>query len=229
MPTHANALVVMSKAPEPGQSKTRLVPPLSSTEAADLAGALLLDQLDNLAQFGGAQLFVAFTPASAAGFFKMFEARGFTCFPQRGDSLGERMSHAFAHLFASSFSRIVLIGGDLPVLPGEFLERAYASLDAGADVVLGPAADGGYYLIGMNSLIKDVFQHISWSCHDVLARTVEKISSLGLRYEFMPAWYDIDTAEDLARLQSESHLHEAFMKNTFALLHRFSQRGKVNL
>ncbi|MEX0802671.1 MAG: hypothetical protein WD688_05060 [Candidatus Binatia bacterium] len=76
----ANALIVMTKAPEPGQSKTRLVPPLSFTEAADLARALLLDQLDNLAQFSGARLFIAFTPETAGRIFRTVRDSGFRFF-----------------------------------------------------------------------------------------------------------------------------------------------------
>ena len=227
MPTDANALVVMTKAPQPGRSKTRLVPPLSSVEAAELAAALLADQLEHLARFSGANLFISYAPASAAVSFKNYQAQGFTCFPQEGDSLGERMSHAFTHVFHSSFAPVVLIGSDLPAVPHEFLDRAYESLDAGADVVLGPAADGGYYLIGMNRPIGDVFLNIRWSRDDVLARTVKKIAALGLRYELVPSWYDIDTAEDLARLQSEIISKRFLMKNTFALLHELGRRGKV--
>jgi uncharacterized protein len=228
MPTHGNALVIMTKAPQAGQSKTRLVPPLSLDEAAGLATALLFDQLEHLARFSGANLFISFAPANAAQLFNPFQARGFACFAQQGDSLGERMNHAFTHLFASGFSPTVLIGSDLPPVPHEFLDRAYTSLQVGADVVLGPAADGGYYLIGMSRPLEDVFQNIRWSQGDVLARTIEKIATLGLRHELMPSWYDIDTAQDLARLQSENESKGPQMKNTFALLHQFRQRGKVN-
>lgn len=230
MPTHANALVLMTKAPQPGRSKTRLVPPLSLDEAAELAAALLADQLEHLARFTSARLFISFAPASAASFFNSFQTQGFTCFTQQGDSLGERMSHAFTHVFDSSFSPIVLIGSDLPAVPHEFLNRAYDLLQAEADVVLGPAADGGYYLIGMNRPIEDVFLNVGWSRDDVLARTAEKIAGLGLRYELLPCWYDIDTAEDLIRLQSEIiSKQQPLMKNTFALLHEFRRRGKVKL
>lgn len=224
----ANALVVMTKAPEPGRSKTRLVPPLSDQEAADLARALLLDQLENLAQFNAAQRFIAFTPDSAAGFFHQFAARGFTPFAQEGGSLGERMSRAFEHLFACGFDRVVLLGADLPVVPLEFLQRAYASLDGAAcDVVLGPSEDGGYYLIGMKRLIAAVFADIAWSRDDVLARTAEKLSGRGLHYELLSSWYDIDTAEDLRRLQAHGDRYSASMKNTFSLLNELRHRGKV--
>ena len=222
-----NALVILTKTPQPGRSKTRLVPPLSYVEAADLARALLLDQLQNLATFGGARLFIAFTPETAAGFFDGFSAQGFTCFAQRGQSLGERMSHAFEHLFASRFANVILIGSDLPALPVRFFQQAYTWLEKSADVVLGPSADGGYYLIAMNRLITAIFDDIGWSSADVLSQTLHKLDDLSLKHELLSEWYDIDTVKDLARLQSQAKCLEVAMKNTFALLNGLRQQGRL--
>lgn len=228
MATAANALVVMTKAPEPGRSKTRLVPPLTYAEAADLARALLADQLENLARFAGARRFIAFTPATAAGFFAGCAAQGFQSFAQRGDDLGERMANAFGDLFARGFGSVVLIGGDLPAVPLEVFERAYAALaSAAAEVVLGPSADGGYYLIGMNRLVAGIFDGIVWSRADVLARTREKCTALGLSCEILPAWYDIDKPEDLERLWPGESGRGDPMKNTLALLQELRRRGRV--
>jgi uncharacterized protein len=223
----ANALVILTKAPQPGRSKTRLVPPLSYAEAAELARALLLDQLESLTTFRGARLFIAFTPETAAGFFEGFISQGFTSFAQRGGSLGGRMSHAFEHLFASAFEKIILIGSDLPTLPLEFFHQAYACLEKSADVVLGPSADGGYYLIGMKRMIPAIFEDIAWSSVDVLSQTIHKLDNLGLRHELLSEWYDIDTAKDLERLQSQTVLREVAMKNTFALLNELTRRGRL--
>ena len=223
----SNALVILTKEPQPGQSKTRLVPPLSYAEAADLARALLLDQLQNLATLGGARLFIAFTPEKAAGFFEGFISQGFTCFAQRGQSLGERMSHVFEHLFAGGFANVILIGSDLPTLPARFFHQAYAWLEKSADVVLGPSADGGYYLIGMNRMIPGIFDDIAWSSADVLSQTIHKLDDVGLKYELLSEWYDIDTANDLERLQSQRTYSEVAMKNTFALLNELTHRGRL--
>jgi uncharacterized protein len=223
----ANALVILTKVPQPGQSKTRLVPPLSYAEAADLAGALLLDQLQNLTTFGGARLFIAFTPENAAVFFEGFIAQGFTCFAQQGQSLGQRMSHAFQHLFASGFENVILIGSDLPTLPIRFFHQGYACLEKSADVVLGPSADGGYYLIGMKRMITAVFDDIAWSSADVLSQTMNKLDDRGVKYELLSEWYDIDTVKDLERLRSQRRCHEVAMKNTFALLNELTQRGRL--
>jgi len=223
----ANALVILTRAPWPGQTKTRLVPPLSYTEAADLAEALLLDQLEHLATFDAARLFIAFTPENAAVFFESFIGRGFTCFAQQGQSLGERMSHAFQHLFASGFENIILIGSDLPTLPVRFFHQGYASLEKSADVVLGPSADGGYYLVGMKRMIAAMFDDIGWSGADVLSQTTNKLDDLSLKHELLSEWYDIDTVKDLEHLQSQAKCLEVAMKNTFALLNELRQRGRL--
>jgi rSAM/selenodomain-associated transferase 1 len=223
-----NALVIMTKAPQPGRSKTRLVPPLSYDEAADLARALLVDQLENLARFEGARLFIAFTPKKAGGFFEGFIAHGFTCFPQRGRSLGERMSYAFQHLFTKRFQNIILIGSDLPALSLTLFDQAYELLEkSAADIVLGPSADGGYYLVGLNRMHTTMFEGIRWSRNDVLAQTIQKLSAVGLKHELLPEGYDIDTADDLGRLQSERSRRDVLMKNTFALLNQLKQRGRL--
>ena len=224
----ANALVILTKVPEPGLSKTRLVPPLSYAEAADLARALLIDQLENLATFDGVRLFIAFTPEKAAGFFEDYINRGFSCFSQQGESLGERMSHAFQHLFANGFQNIILIGSDLPPLPLTLFRQAYALLEkSAADVVLGPSADGGYYLLGMNRMNKTIFEGIQWSGNDVLGQTLRKLADLGVKHELLSAGYDIDTAADLGRLQLERNYRDGLMKNTFTLLNQLNQRGKL--
>lgn len=221
----ANALIVMTKAPRPGESKTRLVPPLTFEEAAALAQALLTDQLNHLARFAGAELFVAFAPQDAAAFFHALVPARFSCFPQKGEDLGERMRQAFQNLFTTGWKSILLIGSDLPPIPFETFDAAYAALGAGRDVVLGPTADGGYYLIGMSRLVVDVFAGIHWSRADVLHRTLEKISGAGLSHELLPLWHDIDTPEDLVRLDQQANVFP--MKSTLTVLQELKDRGKL--
>jgi glycosyltransferase A (GT-A) superfamily protein (DUF2064 family) len=136
------------------------------------------------------------------------------------------MSHAFQHLFASGFENIILIGSDLPTLPVRFFHQGYASLES-ADVVLGPSADGGYYLIGMKRMVATIFDDIGWSGADVLSQTINKLDDLGLKHELLSEWYDIDTVKDLERLRSQRTCHEVAMKNTFALLNELTQRGRL--
>ncbi len=199
---HANALVVMAKAPIPGQSKTRLVPPLSPKEAAELSRCLLLDLLANLKSFKAADRFVAFLPIEAASFFEDAVPYGFRCFPQRGRDLGERMKNVFDDLMKEGYKNVVLVGSDVPALPLRFLEEAFSALKESEEVVLGPSRDGGYYLIGMKQRVPEIFKEIAWSSSNVLAATTEKLGHLGIAPRLLPPWFDIDTFKDLRHLQS---------------------------
>jgi uncharacterized protein len=227
MAMRANALVVMTKAPLPGESKTRLVPPLTFEEAAALSQALLLDQLDHLTNFNDAQLFVAFAPQAAAAFFQALVPTRFSCFPQEGEDLGQRMRQAFQNLLTRGFGNILLIGSDLPPIPLQTFTAAYASLGAGTDVVLGPTEDGGYYLVGMSWLVVDIFEGMHWSRADVLDCTLDKINRAGLSHTLLPLWHDVDTPEDLARLYTKQQASAFLMKNTLSVLQEFRDRGKL--
>lgn len=228
MTTADNALVIMTKAPQAGQSKTRLVPPLTFAEAAGLAHALLIDQLDNLSNFHGAARYIAFTPDSTAGYFAAFQRQGYTSFPQRGDSLGERMGDVFRRLFESGCRAVVLIGSDLPAVPVKTFDQAYAALEtAEVDIVLGPSDDGGYYLVGMKRPILEMFERITWSRADVLRSTTEKLDALGLKYKLLCAGYDIDKIADLGRLWDELDTRGGVMNNTLTLLRQFRRRGII--
>ncbi|MGH7767091.1 MAG: TIGR04282 family arsenosugar biosynthesis glycosyltransferase [Candidatus Binatia bacterium] len=204
MPIYANALVVMAKAPIPGQVKTRLVPPLSPAEAAELSRCLLLDQLEALKSFQEADRFLAYAPAGAAAFFQELACFEFVCLAQRGEDLGARMQGIFEDLAKKGYRSVVVIGGDLPVFPGRFLDEAFSRLADGTEIVLGPARDGGYYLIGLRRPIAELFQGITWGGEEVLTDTAQKIARLGLRCHLLPMWFDIDTAQDLRDLEAMS-------------------------
>ncbi len=145
----SNALVLFMKAPRPGTVKTRLTPKVSAVEAAELYRAFILDTLQLVQRIAGTSLFVAWTPDD--GLADLRAALGnpdVEWIAQRGRHLGERMSNAFAAFFRDEWDKTVVLGGDSPLLPHAYVEEAFASLDR-HDVVLGPAEDGGYYLIGL--------------------------------------------------------------------------------
>jgi rSAM/selenodomain-associated transferase 1 len=227
MATGDNALVLMAKAPQPGQSKTRLVPPLSFEEAAALAQALLIDQLDHLSRFSGAELFVAFTPEDSAPFFYALAPQAFSCFAQQGNDLGERMRRIFESLFARSFGRVVLIGSDLPPISLQVFDSAYAALVNERDLVLGPSEDGGYYLVGMRCLVSCIFEGMHWSRPDVLSRTLEKLDQAKVNYGLISRCQDIDTFQDLVRLYRRHQASPFLMKNTLSVLQELHERGKL--
>jgi hypothetical protein len=123
--------------------------------------------------------------------------------PQSGDDLGERMSAAFRQLFAAGYARVILIGSDLPSLPPSRLADADRALQRGADLVLGPAEDGGYYLIGLSRPTDVLFSGISWGGPDVLRQTVARARAECWRVQTIDPWYDVDSPADLARIVNE--------------------------
>jgi uncharacterized protein len=224
MPIRANALAVMAKAAIPGTVKTRLVPPLTDEQAAELSHALLLDQLEHLAQLDSADLYVAFTPADAAELMMSLLPSGFGCFAQRGDDLGERMNEVFTELRRRAHRNLIVIGSDVPAVPLLYLEDAFRLLaDENNRVVLGPSRDGGYYLIGMNQPTPEIFKDMTWSHEQVLAQTTEKLSRLEIQFALLPMWFDLDRIEDLDRLQTlgDPGVGQA-MRRTMALLQQLN-------
>ena len=175
MPTRANALAVMAKAPIPGTVKTRLVPPLTEEQAAELYRALLSDQLEHLNSLEAADLYVAFTPSDALPLITSIAPPGYRFFAQRGGDLGERMNEVFAELWRRGHRSLILIGSDLPPVPLDTFHQGFAQLSAGGKrVVLGPSSDGGYYLVGMNQPVTEIFSGMTWSHHRVLTETIRQ-------------------------------------------------------
>jgi len=201
-----SALIIFAKAPIPGQVKTRLCPPLTPDEAASLHGSLVLDMLER--SRGGASMdrFLACAPAADHVFFKILEERhGVRLLTQTGDDLGARLARAMADVFALGYRRVLAIGTDLPTLPASAFGDAMQLL-GDHDLVLGPALDGGYYLIGLRKPAPDLFAGIPWSTDRVLALTRRKADALGLSTGLLPARRDIDTIDDLRALVEENGL-----------------------
>lgn len=196
------ALVIFAKAPIPGQVKTRLCSALTEDEAATLHGSFVLDTLERTKAAANTfklsvDRFLACAPSSAHVFFRIMEARhGVTLLEQEGDDLGTRMRQAFDRLFARGYRQICLVGTDVPSLPLTHYRDAVESLTR-HDLALGPAKDGGYYLIGMTTPHPDLFADIPWSTDQVLTLTQQKAASAGLKTALLPVWNDVDTVEDL--------------------------------
>lgn len=204
-PPSSVALVIFAKAPVAGQVKTRLCPALTADEAATLHGSFVLDTLERTK--AAAAMFklpfdrvLACAPSSAHVFFRIMEARhGVTLLDQEGDDLGARMRHSFDQLFARGYRQICLVGTDVPSLPLTHYRDAFAALTR-HDLVLGPAKDGGYYLIGMTRPHPALFDNIPWSTDQVLALTQQKAAAEDLKTALLPLWNDIDTLEDFQGL-----------------------------
>src|SRR5688572_11097193 len=142
-----NTLLVVAKRPTAGQTKTRLCPPLSHAQAADLYECFLRDTLDVMRKVPGVQCVLGFLPENARSYFHQL-APDMELTRQYGASLGERLDHLLREVLANGSQRAVVMDSDSPTLPVEYVSRAFDQLDD-ADVVIGPTQDGGYYLIGM--------------------------------------------------------------------------------
>lgn len=206
------ALLIFAKAPIPGGVKTRLCPPLTPDEAASLHGTFVLDVLERSAVAAkrgrpkGQPAFdriLACAPSTEHVFFKVLEERhGVELLDQIGDDLGARMAHAVEAAFSRGYQSLVLVGTDVPTLPDSLYTDAFTRLSS-HDLVLGPAEDGGYYLIGMTRPQPDLFRGLAWSTGTVLIQTHQKAESLGLRVTLLPRHRDIDTIDDLKALIAE--------------------------
>ena len=193
----------MAKAPEPGQVKTRLCPPLSAQDAARLYRSFLMDKIAQVRGVSGAEPVVAYAPEGAAALFAGL-APDFQLVPQGDGDLSARLVAVFGRLFAVGFGAVVVTDSDTPTLPSPCLERAVASMTSGEhDLVLGPSQDGGYYLIGLRGLHHALFAGMPWSTPVVLEETLERARALGLEVALLEPWYDVDTGADLARLVSD--------------------------
>jgi len=197
------ALIVVGKAPVPGRTKTRLVPPLSNEDAARLSSAFLLDTLAIALSLGWEHTTLVHPRGQATQLRGLVEHEQVHLLEQPRDGLGEALAYAFEHHFAAGCERVTLIGSDNPTLPSEPIQNADAALQADADVAIGPTVDGGYYLIGMRQPHPGVFERIDWSTSRVYAQTLARADELGLRVQQVAQWYDVDEPGDLARLERE--------------------------
>ncbi|MFN2225690.1 MAG: TIGR04282 family arsenosugar biosynthesis glycosyltransferase [Anaerolineae bacterium] len=211
------ALIVVAKEPVPGRTKTRLCPPLTPASAAELYRCLLLDTLALMQRLEGVDHTLAYTPASARDYFARLSPDGFRLVAQEGADLGARLANALGHHFALGYGRVAIMNSDGPTLPLACLEEAFAGLEE-ADVTLGQGHDGGYYLIGMKRLHPGLFQGIDWSTERVIPQTLAACRRLGLAVRVLPEWYDVDVAEDLARLHRELEAAPEAAPRTWAFL-----------
>ncbi len=212
------ALVVMAKAPREGEVKTRLIGALTAAEAAAIYTNFLRDTFVLVEAVRDeretVQFVICYTPAGSAEAFENIEREGSLMLAQRGGDLGERLTNCFADLFEFGFDSVVAIGADSPTLPEEILVEAFDLLTSENDVVIGPAEDEGYYLVGMRKLHAEIFNDIPWGSDRALAATEARVGEAGLNLKRLPVWYDVDTPEELERLRLELDENNAVAKFT---------------
>ena len=189
-------LGIFAKFPAPGTVKTRLGG--SPEHGAAVARAFLLDVLERTESVD-AERVVVFAPADAREEMARLVGPGISLVPQTAGGLGERLERFIGDRLDAGADRVVVIGTDSPTLPAALLARAFEEL-AHADLILGPATDGGYYLVGCRCRLP-IFDGIAWSRDTVLAETVARLTDPRWSLSLLPPWYDVDTAEDWAMLR----------------------------
>ncbi|NET54885.1 MAG: glycosyltransferase [Symploca sp. SIO2E6] len=197
--TTEERLIVFTRYPEPGKTKTRMIPALGAEGAASLQRQLTentLLQVKELAASHPVSVEVHFTGASEQ-LMQAWLGSDLVYQPQAEGDLGKRMASAFAASFAAGMTRVVIIGIDCPDLKSQLMEQAMEALGQN-DLVLGPAEDGGYYLIGLQRTIKELFVGISWGTSQVRQQTLEIAHQLDLAIAFLPLLKDLDRPEDLS-------------------------------
>lgn len=201
------ALVLVAKAPIEGQVKTRLIGELTAEDAKQLYVAFLSDTFAMMEavcdERDDLTLVHCYTPEEAEDAFEEVEREGCLMIAQRGNDLGERLTNCFADVFALGFDLVTAIGGDSPTLPAELVSDAMDCLETENDVVIIPAEDDGYCLIGMRKLHQGLFHAIPWSTPDVMAATERQAKAAGLSLSVGPTWFDVDTPEEFERLKQD--------------------------
>jgi rSAM/selenodomain-associated transferase 1 len=212
-------LLLFSKPARPGRVKTRLIGDLSAEQAAELSAAFLADAIAELTA-GRYDLKLAWALEEG----EEPPPSDLPVVRQKGGDLGERL-HAALSEAARRYPRVAAVGSDHPTLSRREVEAAFELLEGGAEVVLGPADDGGYYLIaiGRAQLSAELFSGIPWSSSEVLASTLERCRLLGLSVRLLPGGRDVDTPSDLAALTSRLALGGSGCPRTRALLARWGR------
>ncbi|MCW9015277.1 MAG: TIGR04282 family arsenosugar biosynthesis glycosyltransferase [Gammaproteobacteria bacterium] len=199
-------LMLFAKTPEPGKTKTRLIPALGKEAAAELHTRMIRHTATTAfaAQFSNIEI-QCYPHSRHAVFMDILDQQCVELNKQTGDDLGERMANAFNSALAE-FDFAIITGTDAPAISSEYLTAAIDQLKAGTEVVLGPAEDGGYVLIGLSRFNASIFTDIDWGTDQVLQQTLQRIEESGMSVSQLPMLWDVDRAEDLSKLAASKAL-----------------------
>ncbi|MDI4232040.1 TIGR04282 family arsenosugar biosynthesis glycosyltransferase [Bradyrhizobium sp. Arg237L] len=207
------ALGIICKAPQPGRSKTRLATAIGEVAASELSACFVRDvaaAIEAVPEVLGRRGYGVYAPAGAEDIMQQLLPAGFGLLLQAGDDLGHVLLGATRALLLAGHDCVVLVNGDSPTLPPRLLTQAVETLRQPGDrMVLGPASDGGYYLIGLKHPHKHLFTQIAWGTETVARSTCERAAEIGLATTLLPEWYDVDDIEALRWLQDELAGHSS--------------------
>ncbi|MFB2877583.1 TIGR04282 family arsenosugar biosynthesis glycosyltransferase [Floridanema aerugineum] len=201
-----NCLIIFTRYPEPGKTKTRLIPVLGAEGAAKLHRQLTETVITQLKGLANTLIEVHFTGGNQQ-LMAAWLGENITYKQQTEGDLGKRMATAFQTAFTKGIEKVVIIGSDCPALDSQLIASAFAALSQ-HELVLGPATDGGYYLIGLKRLIPELFTGINWGTSQVLQQTVEIAQKLKLVVAYLTTLSDIDRPEDLVKYTDTRLLEE---------------------
>ncbi|MCB0358333.1 MAG: TIGR04282 family arsenosugar biosynthesis glycosyltransferase [Bdellovibrionales bacterium] len=200
-----SVLLIFLRYPVPGQTKTRMHTALSPERAAAFYRCMAEHTVHSLAALAerDIDMVLAVTPPDAVERTNAWLGKEYHCFPQSTGDLGARLSAAFSFAFASGAAKVVAIGTDCPELEAAHVREAFTALDLHKSV-LGPATDGGYYLLGLREFRSDIFDAIPWSSPRTAQVTIDRLRAAGLPPRLLAPLTDVDCPEDLARLSPEA-------------------------
>lgn len=202
-----DALILLAKAPIPGQVKTRLCPPFTKTGAAALYSCLLEDAAEEMVRVTRVHRYLFYAPSGSERIFRRPPFLGFERMPQSRGNLGKRMAGAFDTAFARGCPRAVLVGADCPALSATLVRSAFRELASGAGAVFGPSDDGGFYLIALSSRAPFLFRGVNWGTRSVLSEVSQRSRAAGLPFSLLPPAQDIDTADDVTSMARWARTH----------------------
>jgi len=216
-------LLLFVKYPDKGKVKSRLSKEFGEDTVLLLYEAFVLDVLETVKK-GKCRLKICFDPPSAQEKIASWLGKSYVYMPQNGSDLGEKMKNAFASAFSEGFEKVMLIGSDIPDLKKEVIDEAFAS---DADAVIGPAADGGYYLIGFqrDSFLPHIFEGMQWSTASVFERTMELFRKHSCKVHILPRWRDVDTPEDLRAFYERNRSIAFVHSRTMGFIKRMRDEG----
>jgi rSAM/selenodomain-associated transferase 1 len=201
------AIGIICKAPQPGRSKTRLATVIGDVAASELSACFLRDvaaSIEAVPEALGRRGYGVYAPAGTEDIVRHLLPKGFGLLLQAGDDLGHVLLGATRTLLDAGHDCVVLVNGDSPTLPTDLLVQAVKTLRAPGDrMVLGPASDGGYYLIGLKHPHRQLFTQIAWGTDTVARATCERAAEIGLATALLAEWYDVDDIQTLRWLQDE--------------------------
>jgi len=200
------AVAIICKTPISGASKTRLSPPLRPDECAAISACFIRDlskTIESLAGDGDVTGYAVYTPRGSEAALQRLLPAGFKLVPQIDGDFGERLLQAAIGVLQAGHAGALLLNSDSPTLPKAILRQAVDAVRRGDSVVLAPAFDGGYTLIGLSKPHARLFANIPWSTSDVYERTLDRAREIGLPVVNVPCWYDVDDASSLEMLEAE--------------------------